>query len=111
MNGHALEFTPKFVDSVARQSAEYDPTGFDDGKQRRWSRAESGSSDLPSEAALNGNLIDGHLIVSSPGGLPVLQLKLVKHVGMAKGVEHQRDDLTRRQYGRDKGRSVLAISQ
>lgn len=110
MNGNALEFTSRFIESVMRQSAEYDPTGFDDGTARRWSRSESGSTNLCGEAALNGNLIDGRLIVSSPGGLPVLQLKRVKDVGPAKGVEHARDDLTRRQYGRDKGRSVLADS-
>lgn len=108
MNGTALEFTSKFIESIMRQAAEYDPTGFDDGTARRWTRTESGSPDLPAEAALNGKLIDGRLIVTSPGGLPVLQLKPMKDVGTGRSVEHPRDELTRRQYGRDKGRSVFS---
>lgn len=78
MNGNSLEFTNRFVDSVVRQCAEFDPTGYDDGILRRWVNSET-----------------------------VMQLKPVKIVGTQKGVQHKRDDLIRPQYKRDKGRSLL----
>lgn len=82
MIDNALQFSERFVESIIRQNAEFDPSGFDDGTMRRWVKRKSGD-------------------------IPVLQLKPVKHVGTAKGVEHKRDELTRRQYRRDKGRSVI----
>jgi len=82
MNAGQLEFTSRFIDSVVRQSVEFDPTGYDDGTLRRWVKRDSRV-------------------------MPVMQLRPVLEVGTAKGVERQRDDLTRRQYGRDKGHSVL----
>lgn len=83
MIGNAMQFSEHFIESIIRQAVEFDPTGYDDGTARRWVRRDSGD-------------------------IPVLQLRPVKQVGTAKGVEHKRDELTRRQYGRDKGRSVMA---
>lgn len=88
----------------------------DDGISRRWVNRESGRTQAPAYAH-NGKLLDTKtvdgvttcgLIVKSPGGLPILQLKEVKYVGTGRSVAHRRDDLTRRQHGRDKGRSVLS---
>lgn len=77
----AVEFTAKFIESCTRQRLEIDPVGYDDGVSRRW-------------------------VKRSSGGQPVLQLRPVKDVGVSNGVYHAHDDLIRRQYKRDKGRSV-----
>lgn len=101
MIGGALSFTEAFFKAVQRMNVEFDPVGGDDGIARRWVMTESGRP-TPGEAALDGKLIGetGKLIVVSPGGLAIKQLKPVNEVGTGAFVSKRHDRLERRQHRR-----------
>lgn len=101
-----LHFTKKFLAAMGRMRVEADPTGADDGIERRWVSAASGRCEVKQGIAVNGELIRTReasascgygLIVTSPAGIDAKQLLPVNHVGTGRHVSKKRDELTRRQ--------------
>jgi hypothetical protein len=88
----------------------------DDGIERRYVSEASGSGHIAPEYAIGTKLLDVKVedgkstcgvIVKSPGGIETKQLRPIIYVGTGRSVSHSQDSLTRRQYRRDPGRSVL----
>lgn len=105
MSDGVLVFTKKFLSAVAQQQVEADPTGADDGIERRWVSSPSGiGQEHPAPVAVNGELIHTRepskkcgygVIVTSPPGIDTRQLLPVNEVGTGRHVSKKSDLLIR----------------